>query len=234
MALDASIRGFLNCIRLVLIEDGTHLRGKYNAIKMSIGQVHDFVIVSDRHPSIKKAIITVFPEAFHGVCIYHLKANLLVNFKNKDIFDIFDKAAKASCESVFKYHWSQFAGYPCACKYLEDIGLERWARVYQCNRRYNQMTTNLVEYINGVLKDAQQLPITSFRWLQDLYYRRRTEASNSTSRLSDYAMTIIRDAADKASKYEVRLIDQHEFEVIDGGLGGRVHITQEQALLSQV
>ncbi|XP_038885923.1 uncharacterized protein LOC120076231 [Benincasa hispida] len=244
MAFGATIRGFLNCIRPVLIVDVTHLRDKYSGklllatrvdgnnqiyqvafdissgetdeswvwflqqLRCAIGQVHDLVIVSDRHPSIKKAIITVFPEAFYGICIHHLKANLLVNFKNKDIFDIFDKSAKASRESVFKYHWSQFAGYPGACKYLEDIGLERWARVYQCNRRYNQMTKNLAECINGVLKDARRLPITSFLdhirgWLQDLYYRRRTEASNSTSRLSDYVMTIIRDAVDKASRYEV-------------------------------
>ncbi|XP_038890792.1 uncharacterized protein LOC120080248 [Benincasa hispida] len=37
-------------------------------------------------------------------------------------------------------------------------------------------------------------------------------------------MAIIRDATNKASKHEVRPIDQHEFEVIDGGLGGRVNI----------
>ncbi|XP_038889297.1 uncharacterized protein LOC120079207 [Benincasa hispida] len=163
MALSVSIRGFLNCIHPILIVDGTHLRGKYSGklllaigvngnikytqshsqLRCAIGQVHDLVIVSDRHPSIKKVIIIVFPEAFHGICIHHLKANLLVNFKNKDILDIFDKGAKASRESVFKYHWSQFAGYPGTRKYLEDIGLERWARVYQCNRRYNRMTTNL-------------------------------------------------------------------------------------------
>ncbi|XP_038882416.1 protein FAR1-RELATED SEQUENCE 8-like [Benincasa hispida] len=140
MALNASIRGFLNCIRPILIVGGTHLRGKYSGklllatgvdgnnqiypvtfgissgetneswvwflqqLICAIGQVHDVVIVSDRHPSIKKVIITVFPEAFHGICIHHLKANLLVNFKNKDILDIFDKAAKASREFVFKYH----------------------------------------------------------------------------------------------------------------------------------
>ncbi|XP_038887209.1 uncharacterized protein LOC120077397 [Benincasa hispida] len=230
MALGASIRVFLNCIQPVLIVDGTRLRDKYSGklllaievdennqiysvafgifgretdeswvwflqqLRCVIGQVYNLVIVSDRHPSIKKEIITVFPKAFNGICIHHLKANLLVNFKNKDIFD---KAAKANRESVFKYHWSQFAGYPGAHKYLEDIGLERGARMYQY-------------HIRG--------------WLQDLYHRRRMEASNNTSRLSNYAMTIIRDAADKASRYEVRPIDQHEFEVIDGGLGGRVNI----------
>ncbi|XP_038895917.1 uncharacterized protein LOC120084090 [Benincasa hispida] len=50
------------------------------------------------------------------------------------------------------------------------------------------------------------------------------DASNSTSRLSDYAMTITRDATDKASRHEVRPIDQHEFEMIDGGLRGRANI----------
>ncbi|XP_038904373.1 uncharacterized protein LOC120090731 [Benincasa hispida] len=37
-------------------------------------------------------------------------------------------------------------------------------------------------------------------------------------------MIIILDAADKASRYEVRPIDQYEFEVINGGLEGRVNI----------
>ena len=51
----------------------------FTKLKQVYGDWPGLVIVSDRHPSIAKAICEVYPVAFHGICIQHL----LHNIKNK-------------------------------------------------------------------------------------------------------------------------------------------------------
>ena len=41
------------------------------------------VIVSDQHRSINSAVKEVFPQAFHGICMYHLLNNMKIKFKSK-------------------------------------------------------------------------------------------------------------------------------------------------------
>ncbi|KAL5541110.1 hypothetical protein UlMin_043396 [Ulmus minor] len=41
------------------------------------------LIVSDQHHSINSAVKEVFPQAFHGICMYHLLNNLKTKFKSK-------------------------------------------------------------------------------------------------------------------------------------------------------
>ncbi|XP_038884809.1 protein FAR-RED ELONGATED HYPOCOTYL 3-like [Benincasa hispida] len=190
MALCPCIRGFLNCIRPVIVVDGTHFHEKYKGmllittcidgnnniypiafsivdcendaswtwfmthLKASIGDVSNLVIISNRHISIAKAIARIFPSAFHALCIYHIRNNLLDKFKNEDIIPHFYLAAKAYRISEFQMYWAKLHQYPGVTAYLEEFGLQRWARVYQLHCRYDKMTTNIVEYLNGVLKDA--------------------------------------------------------------------------------
>ena len=46
-----------------------------------------------------------------------------------------------------------------AAKYLVDVGVEQWARSHSNGKRYNIMTTRIVECMHAVLKDARDLPI---------------------------------------------------------------------------
>ncbi|KAL5560647.1 hypothetical protein UlMin_036858 [Ulmus minor] len=52
-------------------------------IKDVFGERPGHVIVSDRHRSINNAVKEVFPNAFHGICMYHLLNNLKNKFKTK-------------------------------------------------------------------------------------------------------------------------------------------------------
>ena len=81
-------------------------------------------------------------------------------FKNKDIIPHFYLAAKAYRMSEFQIYWSKLQRYPEVTAYLEEIGLQRWTRVYQVHCRYDKMTTNIVECLSGVLKNPRELPIT--------------------------------------------------------------------------
>ena len=56
MALRAFIRGFLNCIRLVVVVDATHCKGKYKGIILVVAsidinkQIYYPVICNINHP----------------------------------------------------------------------------------------------------------------------------------------------------------------------------------------
>ncbi|XP_038887218.1 uncharacterized protein LOC120077407 [Benincasa hispida] len=217
MAFGPCIRGFLNCIRPVVVVDGTHLHEKYKGmlliatcidgnnniypiafsivdvendaswtrfmthLKASIGDIPNLVIISDRHISIVKAVARIFPDAFHALCIYRIRNNLLDKFKNKNIIPHFYLLAKAYRMSKFHMYWAKLHQYPGVTAYLEEVGLQRWARVYQVHCTCEKMMKNIVECLNRVLKDAQELLIIKLlehirEWLQGWFYIRRTHA----------------------------------------------------------
>ncbi|XP_038889310.1 protein FAR-RED ELONGATED HYPOCOTYL 3-like [Benincasa hispida] len=189
------IRGFLNCICLVIVVDETHLHEKYKGMLLIatyingniniypiafsivdgendaswtwfmthltalIGDVPNLVIISDRHISIAKAVASIFPDAFHALCIYHIWNNLVDKFKNRNIIPHFYLVAKAYRMFEFQMYWAKLHQYPGVMAYLEEVGLQLWARVYQVYCKYDKMTTNIVEYLNRMLKDARELPI---------------------------------------------------------------------------
>ncbi|XP_038904212.1 uncharacterized protein LOC120090557 [Benincasa hispida] len=184
MALGSCIKGFLNCSHLVIVVDGTHLHEKYKDgendaswtwfmthLKASIRDVPNLMIISDCHISIVKAVASIFPDAFHALCIYHIRNNLVDKFKNKETIPHFYLAAKTYRMFEFQMYWAKLHQYPGVTAYLEEIGLNQWARVYQVHCRYDKMTTNIIECLNGVLKDARKLLITKLlehiqEWLQ--------------------------------------------------------------------
>ena len=45
--------------------------------------------------------------------------------------------------------------------WLDEIPLEKWIQAFDGGHRWGHMTTNLVECVNLVLKEARNLPITS-------------------------------------------------------------------------
>ncbi|XP_038874891.1 uncharacterized protein LOC120067395 [Benincasa hispida] len=85
------------------------------------------------------------------------------------------------------------------------------------------MTTNIVEYLNLVLKDARELPITKLlehihEWLHGWFYIHRTNV------VSDYAFDILKVEELKSRTYRVFPVDMHVFNVDDGRLGGLVDL----------
>eukprot|EP00268_Persea_americana_P069513 TRINITY_DN98887_c0_g1_i1.p1 TRINITY_DN98887_c0_g1~~TRINITY_DN98887_c0_g1_i1.p1 ORF type:complete len:106 (-),score=6.26 TRINITY_DN98887_c0_g1_i1:26-343(-) len=47
-----------------------------------------------------------------------------------------------------------------AFKWIEDIGPHHWANAFVERRRYDMITTNVVECTNSLLKEATEHPIT--------------------------------------------------------------------------
>ena len=59
-----------------------------------IGCPRDMIIISDWHTSIKNAIASVFSEAAHGLCGFHIKNNVSSTYKNPDVTTLFVKASR--------------------------------------------------------------------------------------------------------------------------------------------
>ncbi|XP_022154803.1 uncharacterized protein LOC111021969 [Momordica charantia] len=207
-------------------------------VKICIGNVDGLVFVSDRHQTITNSVATMFLDAAHVTCMHHVAMKLTEKFRNGGMRRIFYKAAKAFKVSKFRYYWGQLAGFPGVHKYLEDIGLDKWARTYQPGMRYNQMTSNLAESMNAVLVHARDLPITALfencrSLLQQWFYDRRTAGSSRGTFLTEYAENILKEVAEQARYHHVRPIDRFEFEVHDGATKVRVNINSKTCTCKQ-
>ena len=119
------------------------------------------IIISDRHISIKNVIASVFSEAAHGLCGFHMKNNVSSTYKNPDVTTLFVKASRV-------YHTDEFTELmeklrivkPKEFDKLMDDDVHKWSRAYYPIRRYDLMTTNIVESMNSALRHARKLPIT--------------------------------------------------------------------------
>ncbi|CAH9058283.1 unnamed protein product [Cuscuta europaea] len=133
-------------------------------IKEAFGYRNEMVIVSDRHESIAKGVIEVYPECEHGVCIYHLFNNLKTRFKRKTkkMKDSYFEAAKAYTREEFDCHIKELEKIDEEIvSYMYTVGYEKWARVFSISKRYSTMTSNIAESLNVVLKKIKNLPITA-------------------------------------------------------------------------
>ncbi|KAL4011078.1 hypothetical protein IC575_028124 [Cucumis melo] len=137
MAVGACVRGFLNCIRPVIVMDGTLLKNKYRGqlivavcldgnnqiyplafgvvdreiddsiqwflekLKGAIGEVRNLGFVTDRKTCFAKGISSVFPSAFHYLCVQHLSPNLYDKYKNDTVATLFYNASRTYRESTF-------------------------------------------------------------------------------------------------------------------------------------
>lgn len=109
--------------------------------------------------SIKIEITIIFGhEACHYVCYYHLKKNMVTTFHNKVINEYLRKEAYACNEREFEENYS-------VIKQLNERAiyyLKNWSRSKCKKDKYNFTTSNNVEHINTILKEARDIPI---KWL---------------------------------------------------------------------
>ncbi|KAL0549749.1 hypothetical protein IC582_014237 [Cucumis melo] len=257
MAVGACVRGFLNCIRPVIVMDETFLKNKYRGqlivavcldgnnqiyplafgvvdretddsiqwflekLKGAIGEVPNLGFVTDRKTCFSKGISSVFPSAFHGLCVQHLSQNLHDKYKNDTVVTLFYNASRTYRESMFVEAWRHLLAFSNGSgKYLNDVGIARWSRVHCPGRRYNMMTINIAKSMNSILKEPRDLPIASFlenvrALLQRWFWERREEGIKVTSTLTKWAELVIQKKQEGALTMKVNPIDCYQFHVKD-------------------
>ncbi|XP_019255188.1 PREDICTED: uncharacterized protein LOC109233780 [Nicotiana attenuata] len=81
----------------------------FRELRKAIGIRKDLIFLSDRHKAIANGIAKVFPECYHGICIYHLEKNLKQRRVRNTVLNLFQSVAKVYLQSEFDDFMSQIA-----------------------------------------------------------------------------------------------------------------------------
>lgn len=132
-----------------------------NKLKTVVPEDPEIVFVSDRNQSIIRMIGEVYPQCKHGYCIQHLSQNVqshVYGVNKEEVTAKFREMAQVYTVGEFTPLYDSFRKrYPKAVEYLEESTSEnKWARCYFPGERYNIDSTNCVESMNNVLREARQ------------------------------------------------------------------------------
>ena len=89
------------------------------------------IIISDRHISIKNATASVFLEAAHGLCTFHMKNNVNSTYENPDVTTLFVRASRVYRTDEFTELMEELSIVkPKAFDKLMDDDVRKWSRAY--------------------------------------------------------------------------------------------------------
>ncbi|KAL0536233.1 hypothetical protein IC582_025175 [Cucumis melo] len=218
IAVGPCVRGFLNCIRPVIVMDKTFLKNKYRGqliVAVCLdgnNQIYPLAFgVVDRETDDS---IQWFLEKLKGAIGEVSNLGFVTDRKNMLLQGTYR-------ESTFVEAWRHLLAFPNGSeKYLNDIGIARWSRVHCPGRRYNMMTINIAESMNSILKEPRDLPIALFlehvrALLQRWFWEHREEGIKVTSTLTKWAELIIQKKQEGALTMKVNPIDCYQFHVKD-------------------
>lgn len=192
----------------------------FERFKEAYGEVDTLVFITDRHKGLERAIATVYPNAYHGNCMYHLSCNVKLHFgKNKHVHMAFDQAAKAYLEVDFEAHMRNLEAINIrAHRYVMEARPEKWARAFFPSNRYSIMTTNIAECMNAILRDARSLPIIPLleeirSKIQEWFYERRNKAAEATTPVTPWLEKLLQKRLNDCRTFTVTPLSMYEFQV---------------------
>ncbi|KAL8534405.1 hypothetical protein ACS0TY_010428 [Phlomoides rotata] len=158
-ALCVSINGFINCGRSVVVVDGTHLKGNNSRLqpqsfstcdgyrlREAYGCPIDLLIVSNQHKIIFHVMSTVYPDATHGLCYYHLQKKIDVyKVLSSSLFVLFFFNTSIYFGSLFNVRVMDIIKRVDSDRILETLmnaKPKRWSRVQYLVKRYEFITSN--------------------------------------------------------------------------------------------
>ncbi|KAL5565011.1 hypothetical protein UlMin_028175 [Ulmus minor] len=144
-------------------------------LKEVIGDTNELVFILDRAQSIKNVISTVFNNAQHGACVWHVAQNVKNKFKCGDIMGSYWKALSTYRVEEFNGYMMKISQrYPRVSEYLENqVGFEYWSRCHFPGLMYNITTTNMVESLNNMLINVREFPSIALLDLNNVTYHVR-------------------------------------------------------------
>ncbi|XP_075087551.1 uncharacterized protein LOC142169574 [Nicotiana tabacum] len=119
--------------------------------------------------------------------------------------------------------------------YLMEELPERWARSYSPRRRYDMLTTNIVESMNSMLLEARELPILRMMdfiqvKLQHWFYERRNEAERTFYDVSCWVEEELKKKIDLAFTLNVFPADSWRSRVEEEGITFLVDINKRTSI----
>ncbi|XP_070013152.1 uncharacterized protein [Nicotiana sylvestris] len=196
----------------------------FSQLRNAIGSRENLIFLSDRHQAIANGIVKVYPESHHGICIYHLEQNLKRRKVKSEVIKLFQSAARVYKRKEFDIYMSDIANVDKKTyDYLMEEPPERWARSCSPQRRYDMLTTNIVESMNSVLLEARELPILRMMdfiqvKLQHWFYERRNKAEGTFYDVSCWVEEELKNRIDLAFTLNVFPVDSWRSRVEEEGI----------------
>ncbi|KAK1629933.1 hypothetical protein QYE76_004248 [Lolium multiflorum] len=172
IANDASNRLVPLAFALVEIENNDNWEWFFRILRTRvIPPSKEVCVISDRHQGILNAVELAIPghaPLHHRWCMRHFCANFYRACKSKELSDLLQDCCLAYSERRFanlyngllKHKDLNAGGQEFLHRHL--IFNSKWARAYdEDGRRYGQMTSNMAECFNNVLKGVRALPVTA-------------------------------------------------------------------------
>ncbi|KAK1943167.1 hypothetical protein P3T76_005804 [Phytophthora citrophthora] len=117
-------------------------------------------LISDGDKGLVNATKATAPDIPRFYCFRHLMENFNKIFNSMQLRAL--AWAMARARTVLEYNRAAAdlsAMNESATKWLQEIGKEKWATAYSPCTRFNTLTSNNVESVNGALKGIRSLPI---------------------------------------------------------------------------
>ncbi|KAL6549489.1 hypothetical protein OROHE_008606 [Orobanche hederae] len=184
--------------------------------RRTFGSPENLLIVSDQHVSIKNALDVVYPGTPHGICTYHLQGK--IRWWGDHAIIMFQAAANAYRCRDFEDRMDNLKGFaPGAHDKLMAADPVRWARSKCPVRRYNFLTSNCAECLNGRLRWARKLPVCTLlecvrMMIGQWFAERRAEAMKRTQELTAFVEARLARAAELSNKYSIEEISPTKYK----------------------
>ncbi|XP_013617926.1 PREDICTED: uncharacterized protein LOC106324513 [Brassica oleracea var. oleracea] len=154
-------------------------------LKLVIADEQSLAFVSDKNTSLAKAIVNMYPQSHHGICIHNLLNNSVTYFHGKGLVGLVVKASKAYRVADFQKIFTDICSIsPTIGKYLIEADVRKWARCQFPGFRYDIRTNNPAESMNFALRLPREFPAIPLldiikemmtRW----FFERRTLSSKN-------------------------------------------------------
>ncbi|KAM3270822.1 hypothetical protein P3S67_029024 [Capsicum chacoense] len=179
-AYDASIIGWANCRSIIMVY-GIFFKVKYHGVLMiavskdennNIFPLAFGIADSENNESYNwffNQLRHILRKRYLSNVVLSLFYNTTTTYKQTEFYTFMDEIEKVN---------------KVAAEYLKEKEIERWARSFYTNIRYNMLTTNNVESMNTILRKARQLPILGMigyiqNKLQNWFYKRKMESQGN-------------------------------------------------------
>ncbi|XP_016459416.2 uncharacterized protein LOC107782974 [Nicotiana tabacum] len=196
----------------------------FEQFKEAYGERPSMCVVSDRNESILKATSIVYPGMPHYSCMWHIWTNIRSKFKkgHLQLHELYFDTARSYTLDEFNKRMLKIEEVdPRVKSYLYDIGYHRWTRVHATVNRTFTMTSNIVESLNAVTKEARELPIYDLleymRTLLEHWTKEKLLKAKGTFTCLGYKFNKELDENNILSqKLRVRASTNHLYTVLDG------------------
>ncbi|XP_070054910.1 uncharacterized protein [Nicotiana tomentosiformis] len=192
--------------------------------KYAYGKKPNMCVVSDQNESILKATSTIYTGMPYYACMWHIWTNVRSKFKkgHLKLSELYFAMTRSYTLDEFNERMSKIEEIDTRVKaYLYNIGYHRWSRVHATVNKTWTMTSNIVESLNAVTKDARELPVVEqLEYIRTVLERWTNEKLLNTKGTFTYLWKKynkeLEDNKILSQKMRVRDSTDHIHTVIDG------------------